>query len=103
MKLLASNPADKEVLQATAKALKQMTAERPALRMVQRSGSRWLRVMGRQVSAFVFERLGIQLPPAILSIIIGISCSILVLASLAYSAIRMIGRSGSHVNAKEFE
>lgn len=70
VKLLASNPADKEVLQATAKALKQMTAERPAFQTLQRSGSRWLRVLSRQASAFIFERMGLQVSPAVLSIVI---------------------------------
>lgn len=68
VKLLASNPADKEVLQATANALKQMTAERPVFDTLQRSSSRWLRVLGRQISAFLFERLGVQVSPAVSSI-----------------------------------
>lgn len=72
VKLLASNPADKEVLQATAKALKQMATERPAFEVIQRSSSRWLRVLSRQASAFLFERLGLQISPGLLSIAIGV-------------------------------
>ena len=40
VRLLASNPADKEVLAATARALKFMTTDKPVYEAVQRSGSR---------------------------------------------------------------
>ena len=71
VRLLASNPADKGVLQATAHALKFMTAERPVYQVLQRSSSRWLRVVGRQVAAFLSplsERLaGVSVSPALVS------------------------------------
>lgn len=72
VKLLASNPADKEVLQATAQALKQMTAERPAYEIIQRGGSRWLRVLGRQGASLLFERFGYQVSPTAFSIFLGV-------------------------------
>ena len=86
VKLLASNPADKEVLQATAKALKQMTAERPVYETVQRSGSRWLRVLSRQGSAFVFERLGVKVSSGVFSILIVVVVAGAFLSSLSLLA-----------------
>ena len=41
VRLLASNPADKEVLAATARALKFMTMDKPVYEAVHRSGSRY--------------------------------------------------------------
>ena len=101
VKLLASNPADKEVLQATAKALKQMTTDRPAFQTIQRSGSRWLRVLSRQASAFIFERVGLQISPGILSIVISV---LLVGSSLSGFLIilkSMISKSRSAQPAKK--
>ena len=67
VKLLASNPADKEVLKATAHALKFMIAERPAYESLQRSSSRWLRVLGRQGSQALLSVTGLHLSPGIVS------------------------------------
>ena len=102
VKLLASNPADKEVLQATAKALKEMATERPALEAVQRSGSRWLRVLGRQGSAFLFERLAIKISPAIVSVLISTLCVTATIVGLVLVILRL-KRSNGKVFEKKYE
>lgn len=80
VRLLASNPADKEVLKATAHALKFMSAERPTYETLQRSGARWFRVFGRQGSDLLLEVAGLQIPPLVVSAVVTGFCTAVIVA-----------------------
>lgn len=80
MKLLASNPADKDVLKATAEALKYMSLDRPVYETVAKGGFRWLRVLGRIVANLLSDLLGMTVTPIVGSgIVVGISSGIIAL------------------------
>ena len=83
MKLLASNPADKDVLKATAEALKFMATDRPAYEHLARGSLRWLRVLGRQLAVVLLTVFGVTVSPTAASALVVALLSLLAASVIA--------------------
>jgi len=77
---------------------------RPAYEVIQRSGSRWLRVLGRQGASLLFERTGYRVSPTAVSVSLGVlggSSLALLALSVGLSLARSFGRSRGRAERKE--